>query len=148
MSSKHRPDITTSEPFARHALTAVFWLIAAFYAYGALVHVLNMLSLTGFPWMDAPRKWQLLDVVYLCLDLVVVLGLIRGWWIGIAAFFAATFSQIALYTVFRPWVLDVPPAFRPSPEDLAYLDGLVAFHLMAGAAMCAVIVLSRRTASA
>ncbi len=113
----------------------VFWTIAAFYAYGALVHVLNMLSLTGFSWLEAPRKWQVLDVIYLALDLIVAIGLIRGARLSIAAFFCAALSQIALYTVFRAWVLDVPAAFRRSAEDIAYLDTLVTFHLVTCLAM-------------
>lgn len=62
---------------------AVFWIVAAFYAYGALVHILNIASLTGFAWSKAPLNWQVLDVVYLVLDVVVVVGLVRGWWIGV-----------------------------------------------------------------
>ena len=44
------------------AASIVIWLVAAFCCYGALVHVLNMLSLTGFDWQSAPLKWQVLDV--------------------------------------------------------------------------------------
>ena len=39
------------------------WVIAAFYAYGVLVHVRNILGMTGFEWMEAPLKWQIFDVV-------------------------------------------------------------------------------------
>ncbi|MFK7967540.1 MAG: hypothetical protein AB8C46_26565 [Burkholderiaceae bacterium] len=53
----------------------MIWVIAAFYLYGAGVHVMNMLSLTGFEWQSAPLKWQVLDVVYLVIDLAVVVGL-------------------------------------------------------------------------
>ena len=49
--------------------------------------------------------------------------------------FLAAFSQIALYTVFRAWVLNVPKAFQRSADDLAYLDGLVAFHVLSCLAM-------------
>lgn len=108
----------------------LIWTIAAFYAYGALVHVLNMLSLTGFDWATAPFKWQLLDVVYLVLDLTVVIGLIMGARFGFLAFFAAALSQIVLYTLLRSWVLSVPEGFRRSPEDLQYLNGLVLFHIV------------------
>ena len=123
----------------------IFWIIAAFYAYGAFVHVLNMLSLTGFDWAEAPAKWQALDVAYLILDVTVVVGLLRGAWIGIWAFYVAALSQIALYTVFRDWVLDVPDAFRRSTEEIAYLDGLIIFHLVTCVAMSAAIWLMRPT---
>ncbi|WP_224826763.1 hypothetical protein [Cognatishimia sp. MH4019] len=111
--------------FARH----FFQLVAAFYAYGALIHILNIASMTGFVWAEAPLKWQLLDIIYLVLDLVIVVGLLRRSWIGVLAFFLAAISQIALYTVFRDWILDVPAAFQRSPQDIAYLDGLVIFHI-------------------
>ncbi len=117
----------------------ILWGIAAFYAYGALVHILNMLSMTGFAWRIAPLKWQLLDVAYLILDVTVVLGLLRGARIGIWAFYCAAFSQIALYTVLRDWVLDVPDAFQRTPEEIAYLDTLVLFHLATIAIMTAAI---------
>jgi hypothetical protein len=36
------------------AARLIILIVAAFYAYGALVHVLNMGSLTGFDWGQAP----------------------------------------------------------------------------------------------
>ncbi|MBT8415384.1 MAG: hypothetical protein KJO30_13750 [Boseongicola sp.] len=119
--SGRRPALLTS---------AVFYIIAAFYAYGAVVHVLNIASPTGFNWSEAPLKWQVLDVAYLALDVVVVVGLLKRSRVGIAAFFMAAFSQICLYTVLRSWVLDVPPAFQRSPAEVAYLDSLVMFHIV------------------
>jgi hypothetical protein len=123
--------------------SVIFWIVPAFYAYGALVHILNIASMTGFSWPDAPLKWQILDIVYLVLDVVVVFGLIRGSWIGVGAFFLAATSQIMLYTVFRDWVLDVPAALQRSPEDLAYLDGLVGFHVVTCIALAAALVVVR-----
>lgn len=127
--SEYRMAATRVKGWPRLAQILI-WTIAAFYAYGALIHVLNMLSLTGFDWATAPFKWQVLDVVYLVLDLTVVIGLIIGARIGFLAFSAAALSQIALYTVFRPWVLDVPEEFRRSAEDVQYLNGLVLFHIV------------------
>lgn len=121
----------------------ISWIVAAFYAYGALVHILNIASMTGFSWPDAPLKWQILDIVYLVLDVIVVVGLIRGSWIGVGAFFLAAMSQIMLYTVFRDWVLYVPAAFQRSPEDLAYLDGLVGFHVLTCIAVAAAMMVVR-----
>jgi len=105
-------------------------LISAFYAYGALVHVLNMAGLRGFNWLSAPVKWQILDVVYLGLDLVVAFGLWQRWRASIVAFYVAAVSQIALYTIGRSWIMDVPEAFAQGPEAMAYLNGLVVFHLL------------------
>ncbi len=130
------------------AARVIFWIIAAFYAYGAVIHILNMASLTGFPWSDAPLKWRVLDIVYLALDVTVVIGLIRGSVLGVASFFCAAVSQIFLYTLFRTWVLDVPDAYRRSVEDIAYLDGLVIFHIVTCLAMGAALYLRARVRAA
>ena len=109
---------------------SIIWIIAAFYAYGALIHVLNMFGLSGFSWLDAPFKWQVLDVVYLVLDVAVVIGLLAGLRVGAVALFVAALSQILLYSVFRDWILDVPAEFARSPDEVAYLDVLIIFHVV------------------
>ncbi len=106
------------------------YALAAAYAYGAAVHVANMIGLSGFDWIEAPLKWQVLDVVYLVLDVIVVCGLIFQSRLGLIAFTVASISQIALYTVFRDWVLDVPSTFVPTVEQQAYLWKLVVFHFI------------------
>ena len=110
--------------------TVILWVVAVFYAYGALVHILNIAGFSDFSWIDAPLKWQVLDVIYLVIDVVVAIGLPLGWVTGYVAFFSAAGSQIVLYTLLRDWILDVPEAFARSPQDVEYLDGLVAFHLV------------------
>ena len=105
-------------------------LIAVAYAYGALVHVLNMLSVTGFEWSNAPLKWQVLDVAYLIIDVAVVIGLIGKRAFGIIAFLIGAVSQILLYTLFRAWIIDVPVEFAPTPEQVTYLTTLVWFHIV------------------
>ena len=121
----------------------ILWVIAAFYAYGALVHVLNILGMTGFEWMEAPLKWQILDLVYLVLDVTVVIGLLIGSRIGYLALFFAATSQIILYTAFRDWIINVPEKFARSPEEVAYLDGLVTFHIVTLLLVCLAIWLNR-----
>ncbi len=108
---------------------AILWGLALFYAYGALVHILNMAGLTGFDWSKAPLKWQSLDVAYLILDVLVVVTLVTGRVVGGVLLAMAALSQIVLYTVLRDWIIDVPDAFRPDSDQLAYLDLLVAFHM-------------------
>lgn len=105
-------------------------LLIGFYAYGAAVHVANMASLTGFDWSAAPLKWQVLDIVYLVLDVIVVVGLAFAPRAGVTAFIIAAASQISLYTIFHDWVLDVPDAFAPSEGQRAYLNTLVGFHII------------------
>ena len=106
----------------------VIWVVAAFYLYGAVVHVLNMFSLSGFDWRVAPLKWQVLDISYLILDLLVVVGLILSWRAGFIAFYLAAISQVFLYTLLREWIIDVPAEFAVSDEQRGYLTGLVIFH--------------------
>ncbi|MEL7343840.1 MAG: hypothetical protein AAFN59_03150 [Pseudomonadota bacterium] len=120
--------------------------LAAFYGYGAAVHIANMLSWTGFDWMHAPVKWQVLDGVYLLLDITVVVGLLAGRVWAVPALVLAATSQILLYTVFRAWVLDVPADFAVAPSDVAYLNGLVVFHIACLAALGAVFWRNRQWA--
>ena len=108
----------------------IIWRVGLCYAYGALVHVLNMLSLTGFDWMQAPWKWQVLDIMYLGLDVVVAVGFFRQWKVASIAFYLAAISQIILYTVFRAWIIDVPEEFAVSSEQVSYLTVLVVFHIV------------------
>jgi len=115
--------------------------IAAAYAYGACVHIANMAGLTGFNWLSAPLKWQVLDVVYLALDVAVVVGIILAKRFWIVAFGIAAISQIVLYTTLRSWVLDVPAAFAVPPESVNYLDGMVAFHIASLAVIGALLFL-------
>ncbi len=121
----------------------ILWVVAAFYAYGAVVHVLNMAGFSGFDWVRAPLKWQVLDVVYLILDITVVIGLVLGWRAGYFAFFAAAVSQIVLYTLFRSWIIDVPEELARPPEEVRYLDTLVIFHVVTIALVCLAIWLQR-----
>ena len=114
-------------------------VVAVFYGYGALVHVLNMLSLTGFDWPAAPLRWQVRHVACVRLDLLVAVGLWRGWSAGVAAFYVAASSQVVLYTVLREWILDVPPEFTVSAEQRDYLSGLVVFHLVTLVAVSAAL---------
>ncbi len=108
----------------------VLWVVTLFYAYGALVHFLNMLGLSGFDWLTAPLKWQLLDVFYLVIDVTVCTGLTRRRGYAIYAFYIAASSQIVLYTALRAWIMDVPEAFAVTPSQEGYLTILVAFHLV------------------
>jgi hypothetical protein len=108
----------------------ILWLIAAFYAYGAYEHIASIAGQHGYTWSEAPAKWQALDIVYLTLDIVVTVGFLLRWQIGVFAFFAVALSQILLYTLLRPWFIDVPVKFTPAPEHLGYLNMLVIFHVV------------------
>jgi hypothetical protein len=122
------PPADANTPTSRGWRRAVLWLVTGFYAYGALVHLLNIAGLTGFHWPDAPLKWQLLDILYLTLDAIVVAGLARCWRASIIAFGVAAVSQILLYTLLRGWVLDVPGSATVPGGIHVYLNGLVVLH--------------------
>ena len=115
--------------------TTVLVLVTVSYAYGALMHVLNMLGLAWFDWLAAPLKWQILDAVYLALDLLVCVGLFRRFRPSVYAFYGAALTQIGLYTVLRSWMTDVPEAFALSSEQVSDLSFLVVFH-----AICLLLV--------
>ena len=108
----------------------IIWIVALFYIYGALVHIINILGLAGFDWSNAPLKWQVLDITYLILDLGVAIGFFAGWKVSYFIFYLAAISQIILYTVFKNWILDVPEAFAVPPEQESYLTTLVVFHIV------------------
>ena len=128
----------------QRAAILVLWMVALFYLYGASVHVLNMLSQTGFSWQNAPLKWQILDVVYLAVDILVVVGIFARWRVGYAAFYLAALSQILLYTVFQEWIIDVPAEFAVSAEQREYLSTLVYFHLVTLVLVTAALVVRSR----
>lgn len=75
-------------------------LLAIALGYSALIHLSNMLGLTGTPWLKTPLAWRIGDVVYLLLDLAAAIGLwqLKPW--GIGLFLLAVGSQFAIYTVF------------------------------------------------
>ena len=103
--------------------------------------------MTGFDWRNAPAKWQILDLVYLLLDITVVTGLALRSAVGYVALLIAAASQISLYTLFRTWIVDVPEPFTRTPEEIAYLDTLVAFHIVTLCLFCMAMWLDRRSAS-
>ncbi|WP_421726541.1 hypothetical protein [Bauldia sp.] len=100
----------------------ILWLIALAYAYFTFVRVLNITGMSGFDWASAPLPWQILDVFYLVVNLVVVYGFVLALPIGFVAFFVAAITQLALYFV-------VEPTQRQSFEDVAF-DYRVAFQLV------------------
>ena len=110
--------------------TLVIGLVIVFYLFGAAVHAMNMLSLTGFDWRTAPLKWRVLDVVYLLLDLLVVVGMAFGWKAGFGAFYVAALSQIVLYAALRDWIVDVPEDFAAPEQPRSHLTSLVVFHVV------------------
>ena len=78
------------------------------------------------------------------LAVVVVVGLLAGWRIGVVAFYVAAGSQILLYTLLRDWVTSVPVPFSVSAEQRSYLNTLVIFHLVTLIVVTGALGLRRR----
>ncbi len=124
--------------------TMILAVLALFYGYGAVLRALTMAGQTGFDWAAAPLRWQLLDMVYLPLGLAVAVALVLRPPLGVALLWIAALGQVLLYTLFRDWVLDVPPEYLPTKAEQARLDRLVAFHAVSALAAGAALWLRKR----
>ena len=114
-------------------------LIAIAYTMGGAVHAAN---LAGFGPPPPPEKrsvFRVLDVVYLALDIVVVVGMVTGAWWGFVAFFVAAGSQLVLYLGFADY-------FASDDEQHHQLSGLVHFHVLTAAVMGTLLALTSDTA--
>jgi hypothetical protein len=111
-------------------------LVGIMYAFGAVVHLANILGLGGTGWKSSPISWKVLDVAYALLDSAVVVGLwmLAPW--GVICFLAAALSQILLYTLFRG-------AFARNPEHVRTLRAMVSFHVATLIAFAGLLVLKR-----
>ncbi|MEM6449784.1 MAG: hypothetical protein AAF703_05650 [Cyanobacteria bacterium P01_D01_bin.105] len=94
-------------------------LVAAVLAYGATVHIGNMLGLTGTPWLSTPLLWRCMDVGLLIFDLVAAVSLWKGlnWSVGFV-FSGIILLQFVPYTLLRSH-------FVLKPEDAQTLNGLL-----------------------
>lgn len=83
-----------------------FWMaiylriLALIIAYGALVHVTNLMGWGEMPWSEMPLTWRVGDLVYGLLDIVTAIGLWQRTAWGVLCFLGAIASQFLIYTVF------------------------------------------------
>jgi len=110
---------------------AILWGIAVFYAFDAYEHVANIAGGHGLSGPAAPFKGNALDVAYLALDIIVIVGFMLRWRIGVFAFFAVAGSQVILYTLLRPWVADMQGRTTPTYGGFGYLDLLALLQVAA-----------------
>ena len=75
-------------------------ILAIIIAYGALVHLTNLMGWGEMPWSEMPLTWRGGDIVYGLLDTVTAIGLWQRKAWGIICFFSAIASQFLIYTVF------------------------------------------------
>ena len=100
------------------AIYAKFLTIVLF--YGATVHLINILGLTGIPWQTTPILWQSLDIILLIFDLIIGIALWQGKVWGVWLFLIGILLlQIIPYTFFRNY-------FVLQPENNQILNGLLA----------------------
>ena len=99
-------------------------VLAVVLVYGAVMHVGNMLGLTGKPWMQTPLLFRVMDVVLLVFNLAVAVGLwLRHSWAVVAVVAGLVLLQIVPYTVFRRH-------FIQTPQDAQTLNGLIGTELV------------------
>ena len=104
-------------------MTIYLKILAVFYAYGAVLHVADLLSLGhylgqfhGLTFAQMPGAWKIATVYFALLDSIAAYGLWKGAAWGVAAFLLAAVSQVVMYTVFAP--------------TFSHQPGLVVFHLL------------------
>ncbi len=103
-----------------HKWTGIYIrVLAVILAYGAIMHVGNILGWTGKPWMDTPLHWRTMDIVLLLFNIVVGVGLwIKAPWAVVVFLIGIIVLQIVPYTLFRSH-------FAESPDQVKTLNGLV-----------------------
>jgi len=99
-------------------------ILAAIYAFAAILHIGSVLGLGRMPFSEMPLSWQLSDIFYGVVDTVAAVGLfrLRPW--GVAAFFVAAISEILLFMLVPEW-------FVIEPQQLTMLRGFVVYHVVA-----------------
>ncbi len=84
-----------------HFWMAIYLRILSFIiAYGALVHLANILGFGEMPWGEMPLTWRIGDIAYGLLDTITAIGLWQKTVWGIFCFLIAIASQFMIYTVF------------------------------------------------
>ena len=98
-------------------------ILALIIAYGALVHLANLMGFGEMPWRKMPLTWKVGDIVYGLLDTVTVIGLWHKTTWGIFCFLSAIASQLVIYTVFIDY-------FAFTSEQRQTIYGLVGTELI------------------
>ena len=75
-------------------------ILAIIIAYGASVHIANMMGFGEMSWAEMPLTWRVGDLVYGLLDTVTAIGLWQKTVWGIFCFLSAIASQFLIYTLF------------------------------------------------
>ncbi|MEM7759958.1 MAG: hypothetical protein AAF298_17790 [Cyanobacteria bacterium P01_A01_bin.40] len=117
-------NLTSLNKFLNSALlqpwTAIYTkIIAIALIYGATVHICNILSVAGTPWLSTPLLWRVMDGLLLFFDIFTAIALWRGFSWSIWLLFAGiTLLQILPYTLWRSH-------FVIKPEDTQAINSLL-----------------------
>ncbi len=86
---------------------------------GTLVHIGNVLGLSGRPWLETPVLWRAMDVVLLLFNVVVGIGLwAKILWAVISFVGGILLLQIVPYTLFKRHCIE-------TNEHATTLEGMV-----------------------
>lgn len=100
----------------QNSLMAIYFrILAVIIAYGATVHIANILGWGEIAWAKMPLSWRIGDIVYGCLDLVTAIGLWQKTSWGIVCFLSLITSQFIIYTIFIDYF-----AFTPGQRETIY----------------------------
>jgi hypothetical protein len=109
-----------SEPIVTYYVRGLALLLA----FGALVHVGNVLGLSGRPWLETPVLWRAMDVVLLLFNVVVGIGLwAKTSWAVISFVGGIVLLQIVPYTLFKRHFIE-------TTEHTTTLEGMVVFWVV------------------
>jgi hypothetical protein len=98
-------------------------ILAIFYGYGAMIHLLNLLGFGSLPWEEMSLSWKLGDIFYGVIDPLTGIGLwLKKVW-GIVFFLIAALSQLILYSGFSN-------QFAFTIQQQQTLWSLIIFHLI------------------
>jgi hypothetical protein len=80
-------------------------ILAICYAYGALIHISDLLSVGhylgqshGLSFAQMPVAWKIATLYFAVLNPLTVIGLWKGTMWGVACFLLAAGSQVVMYT--------------------------------------------------
>ncbi len=108
--------------------------IAVVLAFGASVHVANILGYGERPWAQMPAIWRVMDVVLLIFNLVVGIGLwLKTPWAVIAFVAGVVALQLVPYTLFRSHFIE-------TPEHASTLNGMVIFWIIVLAVLIGTVI--------
>ena len=108
-------------------------ILAIIMAYGASVHLSNILGLGEMPWQEMPLTWRVGDIVYGIIDTVTAIGLWQKTVWGIFGFLGAIASQFLLYTIFIDY-------FAFTSEQRQTIYGLLGTEFILLLVLCLLII--------